>query len=47
MDRIENDASNKSPIVACVFVEAGEFTELSPSNNTMGNTYRYTDTKGK
>jgi prolyl-tRNA synthetase len=34
MDRIENDASNSSSIVACLFIAAvNVFTELLPSND--------------
>jgi hypothetical protein len=39
-DRIENDASNNSSIIACIFIAALMFFSVSlPSNDT----YRHTD----
>jgi hypothetical protein len=47
MDRIENDASNNSCIVACVFVAAVTiFTEPLPSNDRM-DTHTDTQTDGR
>jgi hypothetical protein len=41
MDRVENDASNNSCIVACVFVAAVKFLPSRCLAKIVGDTYRW------
>jgi branched-subunit amino acid transport protein len=43
MDHIENDASNSSSVVACIFVAAATFLLSRCLATIRGYTYRYTD----